>query len=167
MLPEGAQPGTMDTGSHCAPTRPTSKVLRSGPSPPEAQAGMKLRRTFLTGLSRLGSTSTIDCQTPSAGRPASTGKTRLGETMAGMTWSAPWPGDPCRWRQPKPRGRMLSRAARRSGTLPAPLSIKATPQVECGANTETNPSPRDMQNVITSGVRSSTAGWRPVRTSRT
>lgn len=54
----------------------------------------------------------------------------------------------------------------RSGTLPDPVSISATPQVEWGANTDTRPSPRDLQNLITCGVRSAMVACRPVRTSK-
>ena len=58
------------------------------------QPATKLSRTSRRGLSRLRSTSTTLCQTPSSGSPCCTGTTKVGATIAGSTWSAPWPGEP-------------------------------------------------------------------------
>ncbi len=65
---------------------------------PRAQPATKLSRTLRRGLSRLRSTSTTLCQVPSSGSPSCTGRTTVGATIAGSTWSAPCPGEPCAWR---------------------------------------------------------------------
>ncbi len=59
-----------------------------------AQPLTKLNRTERRGLSRFRSTSTTLCQVPSIGSPPCTGTVTDGATMAGSTWSAPWPGEP-------------------------------------------------------------------------
>ena len=56
-----------------------------GDRPPAGQPGRKLSRSDRSGLSRLRSTSTTDCQVPSANRPEITGIVMLGATNAGRT----------------------------------------------------------------------------------
>ena len=61
-------------------------------------------------LSALGSSRAIDCQVPSASRPAMTGTVSDGAASSGSTWSAPWPGDPWRCVQRSSRGSSRSSA---------------------------------------------------------
>jgi hypothetical protein len=59
----------------------------------------KLSKTRRVELSAFGSSSAIDCHVPSCNSPATTGTVTLGATISGSTWSAPWPREPCAWRQ--------------------------------------------------------------------
>jgi hypothetical protein len=49
-----------------------------------------------------------------------------------------------------PVGSSVASAVSRSSSLPAPVSIRATPAVAWGTNTETRPSPLSRQNTATS-----------------
>ena len=60
----------------------------------QSHPGTNESRTVLRGLSPLGSTSTIDCQVPSCRAPSITGTDIDGAMIAGITWSAPWTGEP-------------------------------------------------------------------------
>ena len=66
----------------------TADAVRSG-GVRVGQPARKLRRTWRVALSALGSSSAIDCQVPSASRPASTGTVIDGAASSGSTWSAP------------------------------------------------------------------------------
>ena len=68
------------------------------PAAQPAQPATKLRRTVRVALSAFGSSRQIDCHVPSASRPPTTGTVSVGAASSGTRWSAPWPGDPWRWR---------------------------------------------------------------------
>ncbi len=106
------------------------------------QPGSRLRRTRRRGCRcwcRRG-TPTARFRVPSARRAP--GPTSDGLISAGRTWSRPWPGEPWRWPQRSSAGRSSRSWRSRSVSLPAPVSMTASPAVACGTKTCSSPSSR-------------------------
>src|SRR5579884_3067434 len=104
-----AEPAEDHFGAHLAleraQGRPGRRLRRArrpcrlpGQGPLTSQPATKLSRTRRRGLSEFRSTRTMLCHVPSSIWPAWTGTVTDGPTSAGRTWSAPWPGEPWRWR---------------------------------------------------------------------
>src|SRR4051812_20661574 len=113
------------------------------------------------------STRQMRCQVPSAILPSTTGTVAYGATSAGITCERPCPRLPCWCSHRSSAGNRSPSADSRSSSLPAPVSIRATPAVACGTKTCSKPSPRSATYRSQSLVMSRTTSWSPVVTFKT